>query len=62
VEEHVIDVKLRSQLPLDAVSESDAETWFTYLLSGFDRAFAPFLPDVGIAELPDAAKQPEMAD
>ncbi|MGA9471336.1 MAG: hypothetical protein WBV36_02660 [Terriglobales bacterium] len=47
VEEYVIDVKFSSLFRPEQVSEADVENWFTYLISGFDRAFAPTVPQEG---------------
>jgi|HubBroStandDraft_4_1064222.scaffolds.fasta_scaffold21891_2 hypothetical protein len=44
VEEYVIDVKYSSLFRAEQIAEADVEKWFTYLISGFDRAFAPSIP------------------
>jgi hypothetical protein len=60
VEEHVIDVKYRSLFRAERVTEADIEKWFTYLISGFDRAFAPSLPqDDGIPSAQRLGKRSE---
>lgn len=61
-DECVIDVKIRSQFRPNDVTEADVERWFTYLISGFDRAFLPSVPDTRVAESRSLAEQPEMAD
>lgn len=61
-DEYVIDVKFRSQFRMEDVTEVDVERWFTYLISGFDRAFVPSLPDATVAEPHGAARQTEMVD
>ena len=40
----MIDARYRSLFRAEQVTEADVEKWFTYLISGFDRAFAPSLP------------------
>ena len=47
VEEYVIDVKFSSVFRPEQITEADVENWFTYLISGFDRAFAPTVPQDG---------------
>jgi hypothetical protein len=44
VEEYVIEVSYSSLFRTDLVTEANIEKWFTYLISGFDRAFAPSVP------------------
>jgi len=42
VQEYVMNIKYRSPVAVQHVTEAEVEKWFTYLISGFDRAFAPF--------------------
>lgn len=49
VEEYVIEVKFSSLFRPEQVTEADVENWFTYLISEFDRAFAPTVPQDGFA-------------
>lgn len=44
VEEYVIEVSYSSLFRAEQVTEVDVERWFTYLISGFDRVFAPSVP------------------
>jgi hypothetical protein len=44
IEEYVIDVGYSSLFRMELITELDVENWFTYLISGFDRAFAPSVP------------------
>jgi hypothetical protein len=44
VEEYVIEVSYSSLFRADLVTEANIEKWFTYLISGFDRALAPSVP------------------
>jgi hypothetical protein len=41
VEEYVMDVKFRSPLRVEEVTEAEVEKWFIYLISGFDRVSVP---------------------
>lgn len=61
-DEYVIEVKFRSQFRMDDVTEADVERWFTYLISGFDQAFAPSVIDGGITESQRARRPTEMVD
>jgi hypothetical protein len=61
-DEYVIDVKFRSQFRMEDVTEVDVERWFTYLISGFDRAFAPLLADASVAESHRPTRQTEIVD
>jgi hypothetical protein len=44
VEEYVIEVSYSSLFRAELVTEANIEKWFTYLISGFDREFAPSVP------------------
>jgi hypothetical protein len=50
VDECVVDVRYSSLFRAEQITEADVEKWLTYLIPGFDRAFAPSIPqDDGIA-------------
>ena len=58
VEECVVDVRYSSSFRAERITEVDVEKWFTFLISGFDRAFAPSIPqDHGVASPQRLAKQ-----
>ena len=60
VEECVVDVRYSSSFRAERITEVDVEKWFTFLISGFDRAFAPSIPqDHGIASPQRLTKQTE---
>ena len=44
VEECVVDLRHSSLFRAEQITEADVESWFTYLISGFDRAFTPSIP------------------
>lgn len=41
LDEYGVGVKFTSSLQAQEVTEADVETWFIYLISGFDRDFVP---------------------
>ena len=47
VEEYKIEVSYSSLFRAELVTEANIEKWFTYLISGFGRAFAPSVPQDG---------------
>jgi len=47
IEEHVIEVPFECAFRPEDVTEADIEQWFVYLISGFDRSFAPAIPRNG---------------
>jgi hypothetical protein len=58
IEEYVIDIGYSSLFQADLITELDVERWFTYLISGFDRAFAPSVPqEDGIPVVQHLGKQ-----
>jgi hypothetical protein len=60
MEESVVDVRYSSLFRAERITEADVEKWFTYLISGFDRAFAPSIPqDRGIVSPQRLTKQTE---
>jgi hypothetical protein len=60
VEEYKIEVNYSALFRAELVTEAEIEKWFTYLISGFDRAFAPSVPQGdGIPSAQQLGKQTE---
>jgi hypothetical protein len=60
IEDYVIEVSYSSLFRAEQITEADVERWFTYLISGFDRAFAPSVPqNDGIPAAQQLGKQTE---